>query len=270
MSRIWRRVAPVVAAGGLIAASGAIPAEAASPAAYSITIAATVKAAPITQDKFVLYKGTKGYGSATIHGQISGATAGDTVTLLARPFGAKDFAPIGTATLTAGSQPYSFTARPAVATAYEAQVTTGTNVDATSTTQTIYVLMTAAYKQPPNKCSRTQCTSTIKVYVNVPTSAYKNESTKHTYLYAAVGYPKIPKVYTLTTKGKVSRARKISKTEFELTVTWYIRLSRHHATNWKLNFCEKDTESRDGMNLPGHHACGHREVTVKQADKYLG
>jgi hypothetical protein len=271
MSRIWRRVAPVVAAGGFIAASGAIPAEAAGPGVYSITIAAKVKAPPVTHEEFVLYKGIRGYGSATIHGLVSGATAGDTVTLLAKPFGAKQFSPAGTVTVTAESQPYSFTVRPIVATAYEAQVTTGTTVDATSPTQTVYVLMTAArYKYLKDKCTRTRCISTLKAWLNVPASAYKTESRKHWYLYAAVGYPRIPKFYTLTTYGKVSKARKISATEFELIFTWYIKLSQHHSTNWILNFCAKDTESRDGMNLPGHHGCGDRKVNVKQANKYLG
>jgi hypothetical protein len=101
-----------VTAGGLIAASAALPAEAASPAAYSITIAAKVKAAPITNDEFIVYRAKGGYGNAMIHGQVSGAIAGDVVTLLAKPFGAKLFAPVGTATLSSGSQPYSFKVRP--------------------------------------------------------------------------------------------------------------------------------------------------------------
>jgi hypothetical protein len=270
MSRVWRRVAPIVAAGGLIAASGAIPAEAASAVGYGITIAAKVKHAPITNDKFVLYKGTHGYGSATIHGQISGATAGDIVTLQAKPFGAAHFAPVGTATLTTGSQPYSFTVKPIVATAYEAQVTTGTHVDATSATQTVYVLLTARYTSSPPTCSPTKCTVSLKAYVNVPASAYKTESAKHTYLYVAIGHPQLPKVLTLTTNGKVSRARKIKASEFELSLTWYIKSRNGGLPQFAINFCEKDTESRDGMSLPGHHGCGDRTVSVKQANIYLG
>lgn len=270
MSRIWRGVGPLVAAGCVIAALGATPAQAASPATYSITIAAKVKAAPVTKDKFVLYKGLKGYGTATINGQVSGATAGDVVTLLAKPFGAKSFAPIGSTTLTSASEAYSFTVRPTTATAYRAQVTTGTNVDATSATQTVYVLLTAArVKALPLKCSRTRCTYALKVWVNVPAAAYKTESTKHTYQYAAVGYPKIPSVFTLS-KGTVSKAHKVSATKFELRLAWYIRVRTSGTTRWKINWCEKDTESRDGMNLPGHHGCGNRKVSVKQADKYIG
>ena len=271
MSRIWGRVAALAAAGGLIAASGAIPAEATT-ASYSITIAAKVKKAPVTKDKFVLYKGINGFGTATIHGQVSGAITGDVVTLLAKPFGAKRFASVGTAdlTVTNGSAPYSFTVRPTRATAYRAQVKTGTQVDATSTTQTVYVLLSAAkYKFLPNKCSRTSCTSTLKAWLNVPAAAYKSETTKHTYLYAAVGHPRIPSVYTLS-RGTVSKPRKISATRFELTLRWHIKVSTTRRTSWRVNFCEKDTESRDGMNLPGHHGCGNRTVSVKRADKYIG
>lgn len=205
-----------------------------------------------------------------IHGQVAGAIAGDVVTLLAKPFGAKLFAPVGTATLSSGSQPYSFKVRPTAATAYEARVTTGTNVYATSTTQTVYVLLPDRYVNLKPKCSRTRCTATTKAYSRVPTSAYRSESEKHAYLYAAIGYPRVPKAYTLTTSGKVSRPRKISANTFEVTVTWYIVLSRHHSTYWILTFCRKDTESRDGMNLPGHHGCGNRKVSRKQADIYLG
>jgi hypothetical protein len=266
-----RLVCVALAAGLMAAASAAVPAQASS-ASYSVTIAAKVKIPAVTGYKYVLYKGTHGYGTARIQGQVTGASAEDVVTLLAKPFGARHFTPLHTLklTTTTGSQSYAFRVRPTTATAYEAQVTTGTVVDATSAVQTVYVALSAArYKWLHDKCGPRRCVSTLKAWINVPASAYKTETRKHTYLYAAVGYPKVPSVYTRSS-GTVSRRRKISATEYEFTIRWYIKLSATSNTNWRMNWCEKDTESLDGMNLPGHHDCGRLKVSVKQADIYIG
>ena len=37
---------------------------------------------------------------------------------------------------------------------------------------------------------------------------------------------------------------------------------------WKLNYCTRDSESLDGLGLPGHHGCG--DPTVSASAPYLG
>jgi hypothetical protein len=272
MSRFWRRIAPVVAAGGLIAGMGAIPAEAASPAAYSITIAAKVAYPTVTHDDLVLYQ-FRGFDTAVIHGTITGATAGDVATLLAKPFGATHYAATGKPiALSAASSSYAFTVEPSLATAYRVQVTTGAVVDATSATQTVYVVVVAAQASKiTEKCSRTplHCTESFKIETKVPSRAYADEAGKHVYFYLAIGYPHPPNTYTLSAKSTASKARRVNAGEFEMTLTFYVPL-RNTTGHWLTTFCTKDTESRDGLGLPGHHGCGSKKVGVKAAALYLG
>jgi hypothetical protein len=268
MSKFWRRIAPVAVAGGLLAASGALPAEAASPAAYSVTISAKVKFPKVTGDTLVIYR-VRQYDTAAIHGQVTGATTGDVATLLSEPFGARHFKATGTPiTLTGAAQHYSFTVQPSVATKYEVQVKTASKVDVTSGVQTVYVTIAGIPKGTTQKCSRTRCTFSYHVYTTVPVSAYRAEAAKHVYLYLAVGYPRLPNAYTLSTSARASKASKVRTGEFVQTFTFFIPL--HGATRWTTNFCSKDTESRDGIGLPGHHGCGDKKVTFKEASLYLG
>ncbi len=284
MSKFWRVIAPVVAAGGLIAA-GAIPAASASstssptsPATaspsptptstYSITIAAQSPFPKISGDTLVIYK-TTGYKTATISGTVTGAAAsGDVATLWSKPFGAKKFAlTSSSAPVTTGAPSYSFPVTPGQATAYEVQVTTGPTVDVTSTAVTVYVTeginLTGAHK----KCSRTTCTFSYHVWELLPAAAYKTETHKKFYLYLAVGYPNLPGRFTLDKGAKASKIKKIHSGEFEVTFTWYITLHRG-TTEWNTAFCTKDTESKDGMGLPGHHGCGNKHISTKAI--YIG
>jgi hypothetical protein len=49
----------------------------------------------------------------------------------------------------------------------------------------------------------------------------------------------------------------------------FIGPSLHHKLGYIPDACTKDTESRDGMGLPGHHRCGKRRVKVSGLT-YLG
>jgi hypothetical protein len=262
MSKFWRVIAPVVAAGGLVAA-GAIPAASASTAAYSVTIGAHSSFPKVSGHTLVVYK-AKGFRAATISGSVAGAVPGDVATLWSEPFGAKAFtATTSTATVTTDPQPYSFSVTPSLATAYEVQVTTGTTVDVISSPVTVYVTeggrLTGAHKH----CTSTTCTFSYNAWENVPAGlAYKTETHKKFYLYLAVGYPKLPSRFTLDKGAKASKVKKISSTEFKVTFTWYITL-HHGGANWNTTFCTKDTESKDGMGLPGSHGCGNKHLSTK-------
>ncbi len=251
-----------------------MPAASASPTdnpSYSISIAAQAKVGKISGHTLVIYR-TKGYKTATISGTVFGAVLDDTATLWSKPFGAKAFtATTTTVTLTPdNSTPtqsaYSFSATPSTATAYEVQVTTGTTEDVISTPVTVYVTEGGSFTGTHKKCSNTSCTFSYKVWEFLPASAFKTESRKRIYLYLAVGYPNLPRRFTLDKGAKASKVKKINSGEYEVTLTFYIKV--HGNTSWYTNFCTKDTESKDGMGLPGHHGCGNKHISIKQ--KYLG
>ncbi len=145
MSKIWRWIAPVAAAGTVVAgvlASTGIPAQAATQASYHVTIGARGTAFGSVKGKvagraLVAYKAA-GHDRGTVSGTVTGNLAGDVVSLRARPFRATTFKATGQqVTLTAaGTGSYSFSVQPSLATSYQVQVSTTagatTTVDATS------------------------------------------------------------------------------------------------------------------------------------------
>jgi hypothetical protein len=280
MSRIWRLAAPVAVAGGLIAA-GVAPAAQARPAAYGITISATSPHYPgavhgkvLGKFALVIYKPFKPVkpitSTAVISGNVTGASSGDTATLLAKPFGATKFAPTGTPAALSGaaSQPYAFSVRPSLATAYEVQVSTGKTVDKTSAVQTVYVTAGEIPKRFHAKCgSGLRCILTYRLYVNLPSSAYKTEAAKHVYLYEALFFGKHPTTFSLTPSATASKAHKVNAGEFYNLITFHVKF-RSPTQNWDPASCSKDTESRDGLGLPGHHGCGEKRFSAKTV--YLG
>jgi hypothetical protein len=276
MSRIWRLAAPVAVAGGLIAAGVAPAAQAASSATPTISITATSPHYPgavhgkVDGFAVAIYKTSfKHFNTALISGTVTGALANDTATLLAEPFGAKTFTPAAPpVTLTgAASEPVSFNVVPSLATRYKVQVMTGTTVTATSAAQTVYVTEGLNATHFRQKCTRTVCTFTYRLFELMPRSAYNTEVKKHLYLYERVGRPTLPRFFSLTTSAKASMARKINAGEFERNLTFFIKLGRG-TTRWNTSQCTKDTESRDGIGLPGHHGCGAKRFSAKAI--YLG
>lgn len=279
-------IAPAVVAGGLLA-SGAIPASAASQiSAYSATISATSPHYPgnshglVDGHALVIYRtGFEHWNTAVISGEVNGAVAGDVVTLWAQPFGAK--APAATrSALTlspSGDTPatYRFTVTPSTATKYYVQVTTGPTVDTTSPVTSVYVTEGFGKQNPDNRttCSGEHCRTSWRVYIVLPASARPVEAAKRWYLYYALdtklSQGKLPAAVVLTKNGSTTRARKISSTEYEVTITIrFVTKLKHPARDIFGESCTKDTESKDGMGLPGHHGCGAKKITSKQI--YVG
>jgi hypothetical protein len=281
MSRVWRWIAPVAVAAGLVAGVPAIQAATASTAASSIiTISATSPHYPHLRAKdhglvdgyaIVIYRDTtKRANTGVVSGKVSTTATDDKATLLAEPFGAKTFGAVGTPvslTPVNGAARYSFHVTPSLATQYEVQVS-GTD-SAVSRAVTIYVSAGGSSSTPSQSCTHTRCKWSIRLYTDVPTSqAYKTESGKHWYLYQAVYYGKrVPKEFTLSTTARASKAKKVNGREFAQTFTYFIPL-RHGSASWSVQACVKDTESKDGLGLPGHHGCGAKHVSVSAI--YLG
>lgn len=271
MSKLWRWLTPAAVAAGLVAAGGIPAATASTTAASTITINATSNYPGATNGKvdgytLVIYKSTK-YYSAKISGTATTTASGDTATLMGERFGATTYSQVDTpVTLTTiGTAAFSFRVAPSLATKYEV-VISGTDTG-TSTPVTVYVAGGGRIAGTTKRCTRTSCTFSYRQYAEMPASAYKTEAAKTWYRYLRVTYTKaLPKYMYRTTNGSITRPRKVNSGEFELSVTFHIAL--HGSTYWYYAACSKDTESRDGLGLPGSHGCGSSRVRL--TTPYLG
>jgi hypothetical protein len=231
---------------------------------YSVTIKTSDKLGQYYGYTLVFYKAAGGYAKATISGNVTGAVSGDVAVLLAEPFGATSFAPTGQqVTLgTTGTTPYSFTDKPALATKYEVQVSTGSQVDSTSPAATVYVSAGGYSNHARTHCSGGRCTTSWRGYTEVPSSAYKTESGKRWYLYFALGRH-APKYVYLYKDATVSRARKISAGKFEQTFTFHYRTDiKNPSRDVYPEGCVKDTEKIDGIGLPRRTGCGSKKILL--------
>jgi hypothetical protein len=274
MSRAWRWVVPLTAAAGLLSAAAATPAEAATPG-YSVTISATSPHYPGNTSGLVDGYAVAVYGArsghwdeAVVSGVVTGFESGDVVTLLAEPFKAKSFTATGAPQTLTTSGSYSFTVEPSLATKYEVEVSTPSThtLDVTSAVQTVYVTYNNTFGKSHQKCDlkTNSCTFDYKAYFYVPASAYKVESTKHLYLYLSQWYSKTGSAtwFYLSKTATVSKVARVNAGEYRYTLTFYIRL-RGGNNYWTTLFCARDTESKDGLGLPGHHGCGNKRLSAK-------
>jgi hypothetical protein len=279
MPRTGRRTAAFVVAGGLIGAAavaGGVLAAAAATAntgrtPVSISIAATSPHYPgavhgkVYGYALTVYKLRSGsLDTAIISGKVTGLALPDLVRLLAEPFGARTFRLTGAIRRLSGTPAsYRFYVVPSVATRYEVQVGT-----VTSARVTVYVTESGFVFSQAKSCSSHGCTYTNKMREQVPVSAYSTETGKHWYLYQAVGYPALPRFFSLSESATAARLRRVSAGEFEIIFTWHVKVSAKHQTRWLTTFCTKDTELLDGLGLPGQHSCGVRIIPVSAI--YLG
>ena len=279
MLRAWRRVTLVATLTGTAAIAAqlaaVVPAQAATP---TITIAATSRIPAVTGDVFVIFNSGK-YGSARIHGTITGVTAGEVATLYAQRFPYSTAArPVRSTTLSATgpTSGYSFTVAPTLATRYQVKVFArkgATTPLATSHRQNLYVAANG-YFTGGKTCGRPVCRLTLHIYTIVPRSTLGVEMSKPLYPYVGVklstatGTPPPPRwLYLNAGHASVSGVRRISATEFEMTLTFSVTVGNdgyYIAWNW----CTKDTQHRDGLGLPGSHGCGARRIL--RTVSYLG
>lgn len=266
-------------AGGLVAGVPAIPAATASTAASSIiTINATSPNYPRLPAKdhgkfdgfaIVIYKDTaNSANTGVVSGTVTTTATTDSATLLAKPFGARKFTQVGTpVTLTpvSGVASYSFNVTPSLATQYKVAVS-GADT-ATSGPASVYVTEGGRIAHVRAHKSGSTIKFSFRLYVVLPKSALRHEIGKHWYEYLAVGYPRFPKFAPLDKRATASKATKVNSGEFFRTFSYSFRL-RHSNPNPDPIECVKDTESTDGMGLPGHHGCGAKRVPTNVL--YLG
>jgi hypothetical protein len=164
---------------------------------------------------------------------------------------------------------------PALATRYKVKLfarKTATTPLATSRTHSVYVTVggSATGGRP---CGRPVCRETLRQFVILPGSALRLEMSKPFYPYfgltrGSAGAPALPKwLYLSAGRASVGRAQRISAVEFERTITFSFTIGTH-PYSWAWLVCLKDTVSRDGLGVPGHHGCGSSPVLRTVA--YLG
>ncbi len=277
LSGLWR-AAMVTALAAAAVGAGAGAALAASTATTTITITVTSKIPKITGDVVVQYKNGK-YDKVTVKGTVSAPASGEVAELYAQQFPYNTAAaPVAgqSKTFSASTTPvsYSFTAVPTLATKYSVRLFASSSASsalASSATKIVYVVT----KQPfygPSACKTAVCHLSIRVYTILPASAYKTESAKRWYFYfgvnlSATTIPPAPKVLYLDSSAKIGKVKRISATEFERIISFSFRVN-NDGYYIGFNFCSKDTESKDGVNLPGSHSCGAKKVKASIA--YLG
>ena len=279
-AKFWRLTVSAITAGGLcLAGAGTALAGTAGRAQVGVTISTASSFVQVGGDTMVRYGGTAAAGTATVSGTVTGIPAGVTsvvVTLLDEPFGASSFASTGrqyTALASDGTASYSFSVSPGLglATGYEAQVShDGAATPVTSAARTVYVIpqVTAV----TTACTtRPVCHGLLTVTAKYPPSVFANESAKDWYTYSG-----IKRSATSTPAGPASLARGPRPTgvivdaahdSVHFTVQYGFVLGTG-GYQWKLNYCTRDSESLDGLGLPGQHGCG--DATVSASAPYLG
>jgi hypothetical protein len=208
---------------------------------------------------------------------------GETAELYAQPFPYRHApVPVGSVVLKASrtGAAYAFSVAPSLATRYYVELfpsSSATAPLARSRTVTIYVTRDVADGRAP-KCGKPLCPPAVHLHVFVPASAMGTELSKRWYTYVAPapgaavklqlmgpGNRKIKQLLKAVSP-QVSKPHRVSATEFDLT----LRFPSGYGPLlplWHFAACTADTETRDGLGLPGHHQCG--ATTVPPAS-YLG
>jgi hypothetical protein len=249
----------------------------------TIPIAAASAIAPVTGDEYVVYRAGQD-ASARVHGEVSHMIPGETAELYAQPFPDRHApVPVRSVVLKASRSgaSYAFTVTPSLATRYYVELFASRNATtplARSRTVTIYVTRDVTGGRAP-KCGNPLCPPAVHMHVFVPASAMGTELPKRWYTYAALAPvgaavrlqllgPGNPKGRQLlkAASPQVSKPRRVSATEFDLTLRFPSGYGQVLSL-WHFAACTADTETRDGLGLPGHHQCGASSVPPAS---YLG
>ena len=273
-------VAASIAVVILAAAGLTVGLEAGSTASHSsVTVPVSVKSAQpaMSGDVYVVYRGGK-QANAEVYGEIKKAANGEVAQLYAQQFpynhapaqvGSVILHPAGT------TASYEFQVTPTLATRYRVDLFASSTASAplgTSATTTVYVT-TGGTSGNIQTCRRPVCHESMQTVNYVPPAALQAEMSKPWYPYFGINLssgkePPPPEWLMLEAgSGHVTASHRISADEFSETVTFSFRIG-NDAYYWDWTTCSKDTESADGIGLPGHHGCG--DARVLDAAPYLG
>jgi hypothetical protein len=294
MTSLGRRIGAVSAAGGVLAglllAAGQVPAAASSAGSASagsvspatrpsISVQVTTPGLKrVSGYSWVYYKNST-YGHANIDATISGVHGGEYVKLRARrwPF-TKAASVLSTTVVPSGLTKITFdnTVTPTLATRYSVAVYASKKAKtplSTSAAHTVYVVLGGHSTGGKKPCAGPECHYTIKMYVPVPPSKLHRELGKRVYAYfgitrSASGTPAPPKVLTRNAGHvSVAKSRRVSAGEFEVTMKYSFWIGKD-SYYWLWHACQKSTESKDGLSIPGSHGCGAK--TIKTSTYFVG
>jgi len=278
MNKIGARLAVAALAGGIVV--GYVPTIASAAPTPQIGIAAKSPLTGVTKATgYVLVVFSAGkFSKATISGSITNGTAGEIAKLYAQQFPfKKPAAPIGAPiTLsTTGTSRYSFTVTPTFATHYKVKLfaSNGTTLLTTSSTVTVYDADLGLGFTGFKPCHRPVCHETLHFKIVVPPSALHSEMARKWYFYFGIrlsttGEPPAPKTLRLGAgHAHLLSTRKVNGHEYAVSWTYTFRIG-NDGYHWLPNLCQRDIESKDGLNLPGHHGCGNKRIRANLA--YLG
>jgi hypothetical protein len=248
-------------------------------AAGQVTVTISVRSHAFVYGHTIVAYADHGYTTAVISGEVTGGATGEQAMLLAQPFPfVSPFAPVGSPVAISGSQQrYSFSVRPLIASRYQVLVTKTSDagqVLGASPVQMIYVTLQPVLGAGSSKnCTRPVCNLHYHVLVKVPPLSLSTESAKRWYPYFAinfstVGTPPAPKYVTLDRSATVSSSRRLSGTEYEVTVNYVYNVGPTRGFHWAWDMCDRDQFLTDGLGLPGHHGCGDERLPVRF--RYLG
>ena len=202
--------------------------------------------------------------------QISGTTAdGQAGTDLELqqsvfPFNA-EFSSVGQTTTGAGGA-YSFTTKPSVATRYRVVLAS----DATSTSKAVTVYVAAHWiNHSTRSCSGFSCTKHSRTRSS---SRRRSPSVKlgnaRTSTSASATAPN-PRRPPASSWFKTGRLRHLHGARYG--TGFRVTFSTPQAYYYEWAICTKDTETKDGLGLPGHHHCGAPSIRNSAIRKgYLG
>jgi hypothetical protein len=279
MKRIALKLALIALMASAIGA-GTAPAFATARSAPTITIVAKSAIPKITGDVLVIWRSAAD-GSATISGTVTGGSSGEVLRLYAKQFPFTQ-APkvVGKITTSGPTQPYSFTVAPGLATRYQAKLfATSTSHVSLAASPTVAVFVHAAFHaRGGSSCNapgqRPVCHQTWHLHIFVPPSTLRTEMPKRWFIYFGInlsrtGEPPLPKILKLGAGNpRVSRPVKINAHEYAVTIKLSFRIG-NDGYHYAFNPCQRDTEAKDGLNLPGHHGCGTLKE-IRRTRQYLG
>jgi hypothetical protein len=254
------------------------PAMAAPSARATISISAKSALKPITGNVLVVFRAGK-FASAHIKGTVRGGATGQVLQLFAQQFPFKK-APVkidAPITLSGASKAYSFPVTPTLATHYRVELFTDSSETTRvgqSAVQNVYVAAFGRFsglKSCANQ--RPVCHQRIHVTVTVPPSTLRTERHKAWHPYFGLTLRRsgtAPRPKTLKLNGghaHVGGTQKLNSHQYRVTITYSFRIG-NDAAFFIVAACQKDTESTDGLNLPGRHSCGNKVISSRLP--YLG
>jgi hypothetical protein len=279
MKRTAFRIAATAFIAGAITAPQ-LPALAAPRATPAISIVAKSQFPKVTRDVYVTF-GLDSVKSATISGKVTGGATGEVLRLYAQQFPFKKAPAVaGHMPVSGATQPYSFTVTPTLATRYQVKLfkTSSAHTSLAASEKVIVYVTANRQERGGDSCNepgqRPVCHQTWHVHVFVPPSTLRTEMPKRWFVYFGIklsptGEPSPPKFLKLGAGNpRVSKPQKINAHEYALTIKFTFRIG-NNGYFYEFDPCQRDTQARDGLNLPGHHGCGTLKV-IGSKRQYIG